>query len=490
LLPSQGEGFTRGLYDQTVEAEGVNQMNLHLWFRLKSHVQSVYSFSANLIARELVRVAYQLNEWRRTYWHRLYSFASYSKSALWIIPLIAIPIVLVLSRVVLRIDPWLDWKFFSLSLAGAQTLYQTVITLTVSFIVFTFSSLLVAIQVASGQMTPRVIATMLLRDNTVRYTVGLFVFSLLFANNALIRTETTVHQLVTFITGFLALSCIAAFLFFIDYAARLLRPGSIVAKVAETGIAVIEAVYPFQDTSNGGSIEEEPRLGPPSRVIFHQGKSGILLAVNLHDLVSAARRSSGIVEFVPRVGDFVSTDDPLFRLYGSGSFDERKLRGAVAVGPERTMEQDPMFAFRILLDIALKALSKAINDPTTAILSIDQLHRLLRTVGKRKLSSEQVLDGEGQLRVIFRTPNWEDYVRLTFTELRFNGAESIQVVRRLRAMIEDLVKTLPEHRHSALHKELALLDLAIQKVYTLQEDLVLARIPDSQGLGGSARSKA
>jgi uncharacterized membrane protein len=135
-------------------------------------------------------------------------------------------------------------------------------------------------------------------------------------------------------------------------------------------------------------------------------------------------------------------------------------------------------------------LSKAINDPTTAILAIDQLQRLLRVVGKRKLSSEQILDGHGQLRVIFRTPNWEDYVRLTFTELRFNGLESIQVVRRLRAMIEDLVRTLPEYRHAALQRELALLDRAVQKVYLHPEDLALARVPDSQGLGGSARSKA
>ncbi len=465
-------------------------MNQRPGFRLRNHVRSAYSFCANSIAQGIERVAYRLNEWRRFYWNRLYSFVSYSKSALWIVPLIALLLVLILSRVVLQIDPWLDWNFLSLSLAGAQTLYQTVITLTVSFLVFTFGSLLVAIQVASGQMTPRVIATTLLRNNTVRYTVGLFVFSLLFAHSASIRTETTVHQLVTSITGFLGLSCIAAFLFFIDYAARLLRPGSIVAKVGEMGIAVIKNVYPSPDTSQDVRIEEESGLGPPSRVITHQGKSGIVLAVQLDDLVAAAQRSSGIIEFVPRVGDLIVTDEPLFRLYGSGTFDERKLRGAVAIGPERTMEQDPLFAFRILLDIALKALSKAINDPTTAILAIDQLQRLLRVVGKRKLSSEQILDGHGQLRVIFRTPNWEDYVRLTFTELRFNGLESIQVVRRLRAMIEDLVRTLPEYRHAALQRELALLDRAVQKVYLHPEDLALARVPDSQGLGGSARSKA
>lgn len=440
-----------------------------------------------------MHIAHQLNEWRKIYWHRLYSFVSYSRSALWIIPLIAMLLVLILARVALQFDVWLNWDRFSLStlnVDGAKALYQTVITLNVSFLVFTFGSLLVAIQVASGQMTPRVIATTLLRDNTVRYTVGLFVFTLLFANNALMRTEATVHQLVTVITGILGLSSLAAFLFFIDYAARLLRPGRILAKIADTGLEVIQAIYPFQNTDHEVSLEEDPKLGLPSRILYHQGQSATVLAVNVAELIAEAQRSSGIVELVPRVGDFIATDEPLFRLYYRSSFDESKLQGAVAVGPERTLEQDPLFAFRILLDIALKALSKAINDPTTATLAIDQLHRLLRAVGKRKLSSEQILDAKGQLRVIFRTPNWEDYVHLTFTELRFNGVESIQVVRRLRALIEDLVKTLPEHRRPALQKELEMLDLAVQRVYTHPEDLALARTPDSQGLGGSSRSKA
>jgi Predicted membrane protein len=69
----------------------------------------------------------------------------------------------------------------------------------------------------------------------------------------------------------------------------------------------------------------------------------------------------------------------------SCAIDERKLRASVVLGDERTMEQDPLFGFRILVDIAIKALSKAINDPTTAVLAIDQLHRLLRSAGRRNL---------------------------------------------------------------------------------------------------------
>ena len=88
---------------------------------------------------------------------------------------------------------------------------------------------------------------------------------------------------------------------------------------------------------------------------------------------------------------------------------DRKLRGQVAFGPERTIEQDSTFAFRVIVDIAIKALSPAINDPTTAVLAIDQLQRLLRTVGNRDLHDERIFDSDGRLRVIFRTPNWDGF---------------------------------------------------------------------------------
>jgi uncharacterized membrane protein len=88
--------------------------------------------------------------------------------------------------------------------------------------------------------------------------------------------------------------------------------------------------------------------------------------------------------------------------------------------------------------------------------------------------------------VIFHTPNWEDFVQLTFSEIRLYGAENFQIARRLRAMIENLATTLPEYRRPALRSELDLLDRAIEKLYALPEDMALARVPDSQGLGGAS----
>ena len=133
------------------------------------------------------------------------------------------------------------WPF---GLSGTQTALQTIITLVLSFIVFTFGSLLVAIQVASGQLTPRIIATTLLRNDVIRRTVGLFVFTLLFALGTVARIETTVPGLVMWAAAILGLASIMAFLFLIDYAARLLRPVSILWRVGEKGLSVIESVYP------------------------------------------------------------------------------------------------------------------------------------------------------------------------------------------------------------------------------------------------------
>ena len=153
------------------------------------------------------------------------------------------------------------------------------------------------------------------------------------------------------------------------------------------------------------------------------------------------------------------------------------------------MEQDPLFAFRILVDIALKALSPAINDPTTAVCAIDQVHRLLRAVGKRRLRGDVMTDGLGQPRVIYRTPNWEDFVHISCNEIRFCGANNTQIARRLRAMLENLIDTLAPHRRTALEQERDRLDQVLKAYYPIPADLELASIPDSQGLGGSTAAR-
>ena len=326
-------------------------------------------------------------------WNRWYVAKSYLNSALWIVPLVALLLENVVIRLVFVLHSWLDWiPWFGTTVAGATEALNTVESLASAFIVFTFGSLLIVIQVASGQLTPRLIATILLRNNVIRFMVGLFTFTMMFAVGTGARFDTEVPRFAVTIAWVLGIASIAAFFFLIDYTARSLRPVSIVQRIGEDGIKVIENVYP----ELSGTTESAPTpvsVNANARTINHLGRSAIVLAVNLKSLVGIARRAGGLVEFVPRVGDFVATGNPLFRLYGDAArIDDSKLRSHVAFGPERTIEQDLTFAVRVIVDIAIKALSPAINDPTTAVLAIDQLHRLLRLVGARHLHDDLVHD--------------------------------------------------------------------------------------------------
>ncbi|MFN0130028.1 MAG: DUF2254 domain-containing protein [Verrucomicrobiales bacterium] len=426
-----------------------------------------------------------------TGWKRGYQIRSYLRSSLWIIPVLAGVAERVFRAIVEVVESRIAWAGFELGVEGAKALANTVITLSLSFVVFTFGSLLVAIQVASGQYTPRIIATLLLRDNVIRYTVALFVFTLLFSVRAINHIEEAVPQLFLCVIGALGLVSLATFLFLIDYAARLLRPVSLVKRVGDAGLRVINSFYPEMAVNEPDAVAAPRNLGPADRTVLHRGGLSIVLAVHVTELVEAARKANGLIEFAPQVGDFVGADEPLFYLHGgAAAIDDALLRSSVIFGSERTMEQDPLFGIRILVDIAIKALSAAINDPTTAVLAIDQLHRVLRSAGRRNLRTDVIRDPSGTLRVILRTPDWDDFVHLAFVEIRTYGASNIQIARRLRAMIINLANTLPAVRHAALRQELNLLDRILERVYVFPEDLALAQIPDSQGLGGSTDATA
>ena len=191
-------------------------------------------------------------DWVRRNWDRLYRLRSYVNSSLWVVPFFAIVVEQVIVRLTGAAGDWLVDAghmrrvnaLFGFSLSGARSGLETIITLSLSFLVFTFGSLLVAIQVAGGQYTPRVIATIFLSNNVVRACVGLFVVTLFFALRTLVQMNDAVDQLSTAASSLLGLTSVVVFLFLIDYAARMLRPVSIVANVGGLGLRVIRSVYP------------------------------------------------------------------------------------------------------------------------------------------------------------------------------------------------------------------------------------------------------
>jgi uncharacterized membrane protein len=265
------------------------------------------------------------------------------------------------------------------------------------------------------------------------------------------------------------------------------RPSGALRVIADEGRKVIEFVYPHhfgepgdESVLSGG----EGPVGEPAATIASV-EEGAVLAFDQEGIVLLARRVDGIIEMVPQVGDHVGAGDALFRIFGgSETLLARALCESVAIGQERTLQQDPTFAFRIMVDIASKGLSPAINDPTTAVLAIDEIHHLLRMVAHRHLDTGRVRDDAGRLRLVYRTPDWEDFVRLAVTEIRHFGGESIQVARRLRAMLEDLIETLPESRAVLVRREMALLRRSTERFFSDPEDRALADVGDLQGVGG------
>ena len=166
---------------------------------------------------------------------------------------------------------------------------------------------------------------------------------------------------------------------------------------------------------------------------------------------------------------------------------EDSLRAAIRLGGERTFQQDPKYAIRLLVDIAIKALSPAINDPTTAVQALDQIEDLLIRLGRRRLEIGSFCDAARNLRLLIGFPTWDDFLSLAFDEIRFYGATSIQVMRRMKALVNELISILPEERQPVLRHWQERLQLTVVRSFPDQEDKLEASAEDRQGLGSTRR---
>lgn len=408
----------------------------------------------------------------------------YVRNSIWIYPSLAIVAGLITVSLLSRFERFLGWHS-NLDPETARTVMATVASSLLTLVVLVTSAMLLAVQLASAQLTPRIIA-FVYRNNTRKFLLALFVFTFTFSVGVLVRIEDSVPLLSGYFAAYGFLINLGLMLYFIDGIGKTLRPSSVLRMVGLSGREVIAGVYPRR-LDEQHALSPEPIAafnGKPDRIVLNL-VDGSVLAFDVKGLVSLAEQSACLIELIPQVGDFVAAGDPLFQIFEGGEdLTDEVLRKSVALGQERTLEQDPMFAFRILVDIASKALSPAINDPTTAVLAIDQIHHLLREVGSRYLAEGRERDRTGRIRLVYRTPNWEDFLHLAITEIRHYGRDSIQVMRRLRAMLENLIETLPARRTPLLRRELELLRQSAKRAFPDMDDQALADIGDLQGMGG------
>ena len=404
---------------------------------------------------------------------------------MWVLPVLATVAAVAAVRLLHWIEKDMDWQS-PLHPDSVRAVLGTMASSLLTSVVFVCSALLIAVQLVSAQLTPRII-TIVFRDPVTKLSLTLFSFMFTFALASLIRITASVPFLTAYLAAYGSLVSLAVFLYLIDHLGKALRPSGALQTVARMGYRVIDNVYPQR-------LAEGPEGSPPADGQIPDGKptvtitspsDGVVLAFDQKGLVSLAQLADCVIEMVPQVGDQVSAGDPLFRVFqGGASLSETALCDSLAVGQERTLEQDATFPFRIMVDVALKALSPAINDPTTAVLALDRIQHLLRIVGNRHLDTGQIRDDTGRLRLVYRTPDWEDFVHLAVTEIRHFGSESIQIARRLCAMLEDLIQAVPAARAVLLRQELLLLQRSAERAFAEPEDRVLAEVRDFQGVGG------
>ena len=242
--------------------------------------------------------------------------------------------------------------------------------------------------------------------------------------------------------------------------------------------------------SNGSNEIDLPTdLGLVTQTVAFSGEPRVITRFDIDVLVRLAQNANAIVSIECGVGETLVEDTILMRIYGATQkLSEQALMRTVHLATARTFEQDPRYAIRLLVDIAIRALSPAINDPTTAVQALDQIEDLLRRLGRRQLGAGYARDGTGALRLTFPVPTWQDYLALSFDEIRQFGATSVQVVRRLRSALVGLGDTIAmEDRREAVLQYLEHLNLGVGRSAFDDQDQAAALLEDRQGLGMSRK---
>ena len=374
----------------------------------------------------------------------------------------------------------------TVTVGQATAMYSAIASGMLALTGIVFSVAFVMIQFSASTYSPRLVVW-IEREPVIAHALGTFTATFLYALAALLWVDRSRSGNVPFgsllVVGALLLASIDMFIRLIGLIG-LLQVNRMLIFTGDRGRAVIETTYP-QRESEALAKESIDLTGLIcTQTLIHRGRPGAIQAVNASALMNTAAAAGGIIEVAVAVGDTVIETMPVFRVYGAQQpIDEQKLWDGIEIGDERIFEQDPKYAIRLLVDIAIRALSPAINDPTTAVQALDQIEDLLTRLGQRNLEIGAYRDAAGELRLMVPFPAWEDLVRLAFDEICYCGATSVQVMRRMNALIADLIPHVPEARRPVLHDWQGRVKSTIARSFADEEERTEALKEDRQGLG-------
>jgi len=424
-------------------------------------------------------------------WATRFRIREYLRESLWVLPALGAVLGILVAAVMISVDSHVsvpaDWSY---SPSTASTVLSAIVGAVAALTGFVVTVTVLVVQMASGSFSPRSMR-LWYRDPVLKGSLALLIGTLAYSFSLLRRVESTfVPDLGVTLAGLLLVVGLVIFALFLNRFVHLLRPAAVSALVAKSVRESLD--NDIANTRNLGSVFAGPLEGmtEPASLTVRSAHPGAVQAVDLRGIAAWAGRHECLVVMRHSVGEFVETGDALFEVYGDdGKTDsaERDLRGLVALGLERTIEQDPAFALRVMVDVANKALSPAVNDPTTAVQVLDYLGDSLRVIGTADRSAPSWHPGAARQGVVIPVRRWEDFLALAITEIREFGSTSIQVMRRMRAVLEKLLQEVRPENRAAVKVEIARLDATVAAGFSASIDREWAGIADSQGMGGPDR---
>jgi uncharacterized membrane protein len=404
----------------------------------------------------------------------------------WTVPSLYIVGALAFGLLLPRLEHY-QWPTLTstMSTGAAMTICAAIASGMIALTAIVFSLAFLMVQFSATAYSPRLVLW-IARDPVLSHSLGTFSATFLYALMmiAWVDREASgrVPLLSTWCVFGLLVASMALFIALIERIGRL-QVNQMLIFTADQGRQAIEALYPAADTPGPIGLLPEGRGGDATHVIKHQSHPQVIQSVDVDALVRLAAASDATIEMLAAVGDTVVLKTPVVRIWGGRPIDEAAIADRVEMGAERTFEQDPKFALRVIVDIAIRALSPAINDPTTAVQALDQIEDLLIRIGCRRLDVGHYCDSAGRVRLILPMPSWDDFLRLSIDEIRTYGATSVQVMRRMHALTESLAEVVAADRLPALRRWERRVEASIEQAFATVEERRDASVGDRQGLG-------
>jgi uncharacterized membrane protein len=359
----------------------------------------------------------------------------------------------------------------------------------ITFSGFVFSFAILIVQFGSSAYSPRMVSYFL-RRRVTQWILALFLATIAYCFQGLVTIGSGGRaQFVPTITVSVALLLLVfslvGFIVLMHAAGSQIRVDFVLASIGRHSRAQLSKRLPRQNPTLG--VAPDPDGTPDARdlaPIDYSGHNGQLVAIDTRRLARITHRQAITLVLDLRVGDAITGGTPIARTDAADVPGlARAISRCLVVDDERSLVHDPLYNLRLLVDIAIRALSPAVNDPTTAVRALDEIEGVLRSAADRRLGTLRLDLKPGLLEV--STATWDEVVDLALLEIAECGVGQVQVTRRLVALLDDLIPDVPPDRSAALRRHRESLVSAVGRQELSGRAAEVALSGDRQGLGGS-----